>query len=64
MALLELFIIPAAFLAGLVALFVTRRRRGLGSSLLLFVASIGAGLWAITQSRASTAGIGVIFLPL
>jgi hypothetical protein len=59
-----LFVIPVAFLAGLAVLFFIHRRRGLGSSLLLFVASIGAGLWAIMQSRASTAGIGVIFLPL
>ena len=64
MAALELVLVPAAFLAGLVALFVTRRRRGLAASLLFFVASIAAGLWAIMQSRASTAGIGVIFLPL
>jgi hypothetical protein len=45
-------------------LFVRGKREGIALSLLLFALAVAAGLWAITRSRSSTAGIGIIFLPL
>jgi hypothetical protein len=38
--------------------------RGLGLSLFFFAASVATGAWAILQSRASTAGIGFLGIPL
>jgi hypothetical protein len=55
--------LPAAFLVGMGVLFFTKRRRGIAAALGLFAASFAAGAWAILQSRASTAGIGFLFLP-
>ncbi len=62
--LLGLYTLPAAYLVGLGYLGVRGKREGIGFSLLLFALAVAAGLWAITRSRASTAGIGIIFLPL
>lgn len=56
--------IPLAYLATLVILAVKRDVRGFGVSLLLFAGTFLAGWWDITRSRASTAGIGFLFLPL
>jgi hypothetical protein len=44
-------------------LLYRRDLRDVGVSLLFCVALIIAGLWSITRSRASTAGIGILFLP-
>jgi hypothetical protein len=43
---------------------VRRDPRGLGLSLLFFAAAVASGVWAILQSRASTAGIGFLGIPL
>jgi hypothetical protein len=59
-----IFAIPLAYLATLIWLLIKRESRGLGLSLLFFAAALFAGAWSITQSRASTAGIGFLFLPL
>ena len=57
-------LIPIVFLVAAVALFVMRKHRGVVLAVVFFVLAIAAGLWAIMQSRSSTAGIGVIFLPM
>lgn len=59
-----MFLLPAAYLVGLVHLARKGDRRGLGISLLFFLVSVAVGFWAITRSRSSTAGIGILFLPL
>ena len=56
--------IPLAYFATLVILLFKRDARGIGYSLLFFAAFIITGAWGIKQSRASTAGIGFLFLPL
>ncbi len=58
-----LFLIPLAYLIVLVVLIFKRDPRGIGFSLLCFAVFLLAGAWAITRSRASTAGIGFLFLP-
>lgn len=58
-----LFLTPFAYLTALLILFIKRRRTGILLSLIFFVAAIGLGAWAIFQSRSSTAGIGILFLP-
>ena len=60
---LVLFGLPIAFLVGVTVLFFKKRRRGIGEGLGLFAVCFIAGAWAILQSRASTAGIGFLFLP-
>jgi hypothetical protein len=55
--------IPAAYIICLIVLFFTKRRRGLAISLIFCGLAIATGLWAIWQSRSSTAGIGVLLLP-
>lgn len=62
--LLGLFGVPLAYLVVLAGLLFNRDRRGVGLSL-LFAAIAGAtGVWAIFQSRASTAGIGMLAIPM
>jgi hypothetical protein len=56
--------LPLVYLGALIALLVRRRGSDVGISLLGFGLTFGAGAWAILQSRASTAGIGFIFLPV
>lgn len=63
MALLIFMLVPIIYLIGLVLLYATGRRRGIWVSLVFFALAMGVGLWAIFQSRSSTAGIGVLFLP-
>ncbi|HJQ12671.1 MAG TPA: hypothetical protein VJ840_16700 [Gemmatimonadaceae bacterium] len=58
-----LFLIPLAYLVVLGVLVFKRDSRGIAFSLLCFAAFLLAGAWAITRSRASTAGIGFLFLP-
>lgn len=62
-ALLGLVGIPVAYLVILGTLLVKRDPRGVGASLLFFALAAGSGLWAIFQSRSSTAGIGIIGIP-
>jgi len=56
--------IPIAYLVVLVNLLVGRDRKGIGVSLLFFALAAGSALWTIFQSRSSTAGIGIIGIPL
>lgn len=62
--LLGLVGVPIAYLVVLISLLVKKEPQGLGLSLLFFAASVLTGVWAITQSRSSTAGIGFIGIPL
>ncbi|MDP9202726.1 MAG: hypothetical protein M3P26_12445 [Gemmatimonadota bacterium] len=55
--------IPVAWLVLLVSLLARKSPRGIGISVLFFVLAAGSAFWAITQSRSSTAGIGMIGLP-
>ena len=61
---ITLLLIPIIFLIAAVALFAMRKRRGVVLAVIFFALAIVAGLWAIMQSRSSTAAIGVIFLPM
>jgi hypothetical protein len=58
-----MFGLPALYAALWIVLFLRSRRVGLLVSLILCVVTCTAGYWAIRQSRASTAGIGLLFLP-
>jgi hypothetical protein len=64
MVLLALLVVPIAWLGLLVSLLVRRSPKGVGISVLFFFLAAGSAFWAITQSRSSTAGIGIIGLPL
>lgn len=61
---LTLFILglPALVVVWIV-LLAQGRRAGLLVSLTMCLVTFGAGYWSIQQSRASTAGIGFLFLP-
>ncbi len=51
-------------LVGIVAYLLYRKRyRGLGLALAMCILTIVIGVWAIFQSRSSTAAIGILFLP-
>lgn len=56
--------LPIAYLAVLIALLVRRQPKGIALSVLFCAASVAAGIWAIDQSRSSTAGIGFLGIPL
>ena len=56
-------LVPLAYFLALAILLAKREWPGLLASMLAFVATMVAGAWAITRSRASTAGIGFLFLP-
>src|SRR5438105_2462240 len=62
--LLALLGIPGAYLVIIVILVAKADPRGLGLSLFFFAASVATGVWAIMQSRSSTAGIGLLGIPL
>ena len=62
--LITVLILPLAYVAGLVALLVKRRRSDVALSALFAAATVAAGAWSLVQSRSSTAGIGFIFLPM
>ena len=54
----------ALALLGIVSYLIYKKRyRGLSVALAMCVLSILVGLWAIFQSRSSTAGIGILLLP-
>jgi hypothetical protein len=61
---IQLLLIPTSFLLVAVILFVMRKRRGVVMAVIFFALAIVVGLWAIMQSRSSTAAIGMIFLPM
>jgi hypothetical protein len=61
---INFLLLPILFLVAVVILFVMRKRRGVGLAVVFFATTLAAGLWAIMQSRSSTAGIGVLFLPM
>ena len=49
---------------GIIAYLLYRKRyRGLGLALSMSILTIVVGIWAIFQSRSSTAAIGILFLP-
>lgn len=58
-----MFGLPAVYAIVWIVLLVRARRAGLLLSLIMCVATFAAGYCAIRQSRASTAGIGFLFLP-
>jgi hypothetical protein len=60
---LALFTVPIAWLALLISLLARKSPRGVAISVLFFVLAAGSAFWAITQSRSSTAAIGLIGLP-
>ncbi len=60
---LLIFALPVAYVATVVWYLVKRDARGILPSLILATLAIATGVWAITQSRSSTAGIGFLFLP-
>ena len=62
--LLALLALPIAYVSWMVALSIKRRPVDVGLSLLIAAATFAAGGWSLRQSRASTAGIGFIFLPM
>ena len=55
---------PIAYLVVVVVLLIRKEPRGLELSLLFAVISVMTGIWAINQSRSSTAGIAFLGLPL
>ena len=55
--------LPLLFVAVWLVCLIRGPRTGLLLSLLLCAATIATGYWAIMQSRASTAGVGILFLP-
>ena len=55
---------PLAYLIVLINLLVQKDRKGIGVSLIFAALAAGSAYWSITQSRSSTAGIGILGLPL
>ena len=62
--LLGLLGVPIAYLAVLAMLLFRRDSRGVAMSVVFVVVAIGTGVWSITQSRSSTAGIGFLGIPM
>lgn len=60
---LGLIVVPIAYLVIIVTLLARRTPRGIGVSLVFALLAAGSAYWAITQSRSSTAGIGMLGLP-
>jgi hypothetical protein len=63
MFLLGIVVLPIVYVAILITLLVRRDPRGSLVSLIFGVAAIVSAVWAIQQSRSSTAGIGYLGLP-
>ena len=59
----EILILALVLIAGFVLLLLKKRYRGLGLGFAMCCATVTIGLWAIFQSRSSTAAIGILFLP-
>jgi hypothetical protein len=62
--LMWMFGVPLACAIAWLVLIVRGPRDGVVAGALAAAATAALGLWAIAQSRSSTAGIGVVFLPL
>ncbi len=62
-AIAGLIVVPIAYLVLVVTLLARKTATGVGVSLLFCVLAVGSAYWSIMQSRSSTAGIGLIFLP-
>jgi hypothetical protein len=56
--------VPIVYLVVALVLLIRKEPRGLELSLLFAVISVMTGIWAINQSRSSTAGIAFLGLPL
>jgi uncharacterized membrane protein YjfL (UPF0719 family) len=56
--------VPIAYLVVLITLLVRGHVKVVGLSVLFFAASVAAAVWAIDQSRSSTAGIAFLALPM
>jgi hypothetical protein len=63
MFMLALVGVPLAYLAVLVALLARRDPRGILISVIFGAATIASAVWAIKQSRSSTAAIGYLGIP-
>ena len=61
--LLPFLIFPAAYFWVIGRLLFNRDPRGVAFSLLVFALAVATALWAIFQSRSSTAGIGILGVP-
>jgi hypothetical protein len=61
---LWLFGVPLACAIAWLYLLVRGPREGVAVAAASAVATVAIGWWSITQSRSSTAGIGVLFLPI
>ena len=59
-----LFLILLLLIAGAAVFLILKKRwRGFGVALAAFLLVVSVGIWAIFQSRSSTAAIGILFLP-
>lgn len=56
--------LPLAYLVVVVAMLARRDTRGVGLSLAFVAVAVASGVWAINESRSSTAGIGMLGIPL
>ena len=56
-------LLPLVFVGVGLTLLFAKRRTGLILAFIFFAACLAAGYWAISQSRSSTAAIGIFFLP-
>lgn len=63
MALFSFLLAPIVLIILWISAYARNRRTGLMLSLLFFSITVVIGFWSIFQSRSSTAGIGVLFLP-
>ena len=63
MVLVMLLFISVLFVTPLIVTFGKMHLKYLGLALIFFALTVVAGLWAIKQSRSSTAAIGIILLP-
>jgi hypothetical protein len=61
---LALIGVPIAYLVVLIGMLFRRDPRGIGVSFLFGAIAMATGLWAIFQSRSSTAGIAVLGIPM
>jgi len=61
---LALIGIPIAYVVVLIGMLFRRDARGIGVSLLFGAVAAATGMWAIFQSRSSTAGIAIIGIPM
>ena len=62
--LLALIGLPIAYVVVLIGMLIRRDPRGIGVSLLFGAIAVTTGMWAIFQSRSSTAGIAILGIPM